>query len=304
MYAVRIPIGIALLGLLAGIGWLDVRLGNGAVFAGLVALVAMASLGEVFALAGVRDVGLRWVGILGGGALIAAQWADTSGATGSSLGGLAAVEITLGALLTLLTAGAMLLGSPPPETPRPVEHTASQLAWVAGGLCYVGVPLWYVMKLRLELPGDLGVPPADVAAAGIGLVLYVVLVAKGADMGGYLIGKSFGRTKLMPTVSPNKSWEGFAGGVAVTLLLAVVAAEPLMAPALAPPDVYWTIGLAALLAPLSLCGDLTESYLKRWADVKDSGHLLPAYGGVLDLIDSLTFCAPAGYLLLKLGLRS
>ena len=95
-----------------------------------------------------------------------------------------------------------------------------------------------------------------------------------------------------------KSWEGTAGGVGLSIAVALLAVHYL--------PLGRSFGLpaaalfGALMAPLSLAGDLCESYLKRWAGQKDSNNLIPEFGGVLDIVDSLTFCVPAGYYLLIL----
>jgi len=121
--------------------------------------------------------------------------------------------------------------------------------------------------------------------------LYVVLVCKGGDIGGYLLGSIFGRHKLIPHVSPGKTVEGALGSLAFTVVLAVALRGPLLEPEVA-------LGLTtALLVGIMLnvttqVGDLVESLLKRRCGIKDSGALLPAHGGVLDLIDSLLFSFP------------
>ncbi len=122
---------------------------------------------------------------------------------------------------------------------------------------------------------------------GAGLVLYLVFLTQFNDVSQYVWGKMLGRRKIVPTVSPNKTWEGFLGGVATTTLLAL-----LLAPILTP--IEWPM---AILAGLGISvggfvGDVTISALKRDIGVKDSGSLLPGHGGILDRIDSLTYTAP------------
>jgi len=119
-------------------------------------------------------------------------------------------------------------------------------------------------------------------------VLFVVLVCKGGDIGGYCVGRLLGRTKLIPHISPGKTVEGALGSLAFSLLLAVLLRGPLLEPAMHLP--WW----GALLVGLALnfttqTGDLIESLLKRRCMAKDSSKLLPAHGGVLDLVDSLLF---------------
>jgi len=131
-------------------------------------------------------------------------------------------------------------------------------------------------------------------------VLFVVLVCKGGDIGGYCVGRLLGRTKLIPHISPGKTVEGAAGSLAFSVLLAVFLRGPLLEPAMHLP--LW----AALLSGLALnfttqAGDLIESLLKRRCGAKDSSHLLPAHGGVLDLVDSLLFSFCAWFLILVLA---
>ena len=117
-----------------------------------------------------------------------------------------------------------------------------------------------------------------------------------ADIGGYIVGKPFGKTKLLPKVSPGKTLEGMLGGMVMVLLL--VSAVGYWQDW---PDqiLYWYLA-AVILTALSVFGDLTESMFKRAAGKKDSGAFLPGHGGILDRIDSLTATAPLYALLLAL----
>lgn len=126
---------------------------------------------------------------------------------------------------------------------------------------------------------------------GTVIVLAVVGAAIFTDIGGYAFGVTFGRHKVAPTVSPNKSWEGLIGGVAVTGLLAAFVL-PLFGDTFTPVSgavLAMTCGLA------SFVGDLTESMVKRDLGVKDLGDLLPGHGGLLDRVDSILFALPIGY---------
>lgn len=123
-------------------------------------------------------------------------------------------------------------------------------------------------------------------------LLYLVLVCKGGDIGGYVVGRALGRHKLIPHISPGKTVEGAAGSMAASVTLAVALDGVLLEPEL-------TLGLTGAVAVgimlniTTQTGDLIESLLKRRCGVKDSSRLLPAHGGVLDLTDSLlySFCA-------------
>lgn len=179
----------------------------------------------------------------------------------------------------------------------------------------VGVAFWFLALLTLALHGR-GFNPfrSDVMLAVTGLVmgwaawLGVVLIqavpdgqwwilwafgiAWGADIGAYFAGKRFGKTKLAPSISPGKTWEGVAGGL---LLAGLLCGGPVF--------VWQTNGwlwlvLTGVLIGLSVCGDLFESFVKRQTGVKDSGHLLPGHGGVLDRIDSILIVLPILALLL------
>lgn len=120
-----------------------------------------------------------------------------------------------------------------------------------------------------------------------------------ADIGAYFCGRAFGRRKLAPRVSPNKTWEGFWGGVAACCILAGAAGwyYSLAREALGPLEWGTLLLCAALVGMVSVIGDLAESMVKRLRNVKDSGALLPGHGGVLDRIDSITAAAPVYALL-------
>lgn len=117
-------------------------------------------------------------------------------------------------------------------------------------------------------------------------VLLLFLLVWAADIGAYIAGKLFGRTRLAPAISPGKTLEGLAGGILAAALVVAIAAFHFDVPIL-------MLGVLAITtAAFSVVGDLFESLMKRMADVKDSGSLLPGHGGVLDRIDSMTIAAP------------
>jgi len=127
------------------------------------------------------------------------------------------------------------------------------------------------------------------------LIMGIFILIWVNDSFAYLVGKTLGRTKLYPSVSPKKTWEGTIGGLIFTLAAAYIMAryEPIVNP------LQWVI-LAAVIVLMGSLGDLIESKLKRAAGVKDSGAILPGHGGMLDRLDSLVFAAPFAYLTLTI----
>jgi phosphatidate cytidylyltransferase len=132
-------------------------------------------------------------------------------------------------------------------------------------------------------------------AAGPGIALAALAIVWGADVGAYFVGRRFGRVKLAPRVSPGKTWEGVAGGMLLALAAGAAAA-------------YW-LGLSpgvlllttAVIAAVSIVGDLSVSMLKRNVGLKDCSGLLPGHGGMMDRIDGLTAALPFFTLALQLA---
>lgn len=127
------------------------------------------------------------------------------------------------------------------------------------------------------------------------LIIGIFILIWVNDSFAYLVGRTFGRTKLFPRVSPKKTWEGTIGGMVFAIATAYFMAsyEPIVNP------VQW-VTLAAVIVVMGSLGDLVESKLKRSAGVKDSGAIMPGHGGMLDRLDSLIFAAPFAYLTLNI----
>jgi len=124
-------------------------------------------------------------------------------------------------------------------------------------------------------------------AGGVGLVLFLVFLTQFNDVSQFIWGKLLGKRKIIPKVSPNKTWAGFIGGVITTTVLAVVLSEFLT------PLSFEMAVIAGLIISIGgFIGDVTISAVKRDIGVKDTGSLLPGHGGILDRIDSLTYTAP------------
>jgi phosphatidate cytidylyltransferase len=150
---------------------------------------------------------------------------------------------------------------------------ASKVALALTGLVF-GWAGWMAITLIQALP------------SGHWWILYVFGIAWGADIGAYFTGKQFGKTKLAPTISPGKTWEGVLGGLA---LAGIVCGSVVF---VWQEDGWLWVLITLVLIGLSVCGDLFESFVKRQMGVKDSGALLPGHGGVLDRIDSLLIVLP------------
>ncbi|GAA4363749.1 phosphatidate cytidylyltransferase [Kangiella marina] len=123
---------------------------------------------------------------------------------------------------------------------------------------------------------------------GAWMLLLMLLIIWGADVGAYFAGKTMGKTKLAPVVSPNKTWEGAVGGLVLAVIVGMVMASLLSL------DVDWLkfAVFIVLMVVLSVFGDLFESMLKRQANIKDSSQILPGHGGLLDRLDSTLSVAP------------
>lgn len=206
------------------------------------------------------------------------------------------------ALIWLLCAAAWRLSA---------EADALRLLLAVAGLWWLAATAWVLAypaglpqneprRLLVALAGVLALVPAFVALArlqgsadGPLRVLSLFGLIWAADTGAYFAGRSLGRRKLAPAVSPGKTWEGLAGGMLASAVLALVAAWLLK---LDGARIGGFLALAAVTVAVSVIGDLTESMFKRHAGLKDSGGLFPGHGGMLDRADSMLAAAPC-YLL-------
>jgi phosphatidate cytidylyltransferase len=181
---------------------------------------------------------------------------------------------------------------------------AAQLAHPTGpeqGLAGAAITTFSVLYLGVggACIGGLRLLPSE-SAAGPLTVFFLVSIWLG-DTGAYYVGKTFGRHRMSPRISPNKTWEGLAGGIIATFVTAALVKLVVALP------LSWshTMALAAILAVCAPVGDLVESLFKRDTGVKDSSGLLLGHGGFLDRTDSLVFSGPPvlGYLLLTGALQ-
>jgi phosphatidate cytidylyltransferase len=155
------------------------------------------------------------------------------------------------------------------------------------GLMYVPWLLNFIQKINFF-------PQID----GRYYVVYFILVTKFSDTGAYVIGSLFGKHKMIPRISPGKTWEGFVGAIVTSTSASLIYVHFLHAH-LAGMNYFHATFLGILLSVTAVVGDLIESIFKREAGVKDSGQWFPGMGGILDLLDSLLFNAPLMYLYLR-----
>jgi phosphatidate cytidylyltransferase len=160
------------------------------------------------------------------------------------------------------------------------------------GLLYVAWLCNFITRINFATPN------------GRYFVMFLVVVTKFTDIGAYLVGSTFGRHKMIPRLSPNKTWEGTFGGVVFAVISGGLfyryMRHELALPGMRMAD---ALVLGVLLGAAAVIGDLAESLIKREAGVKDSSHWLPGHGGALDLIDSLLFTAPLLYVYMRLVLH-
>ena len=170
-------------------------------------------------------------------------------------------------------------------TRRDSSQALSSIAITLFGLLYIAWLFSFFVKLKFMPQGAY-------------LVAFVILVTKVGDVGAYFVGRSIGRHSLIPRISPNKTVEGTIGGLVFSVVAAVLSKLYL-------PDfpMGHLVVLGLLLGVLASVGDLAESLLKRDGAVKDSGGILPGFGGMLDLIDSLIFTAPIFYFYVEVMMK-
>lgn len=197
----------------------------------------------------------------------------------------------------------------------PVQYFWISQGWYGMFIVFIPVYMFLLLPLRMVLIGEtkgfikavgtihwalmltvfcvshiaylLVLPIKNQAAGSIGLVIFILFMTQFNDVCQYVWGKILGKHKIIPKVSPNKTWEGFLGGLfSITICCGYVA--PLLTP------LTFTQGLLAglLISSAGFVGDIVISSVKRDLQIKDSGTLIPGHGGVLDRLDSLTFTAP------------
>ncbi len=170
---------------------------------------------------------------------------------------------------------------------RNVEGVVAAAGAVVFAMVYLGLMFGFLLALR--------------RSHSAWLIVGVILVTKACDTGAYFTGRAIGRHKLIPWLSPGKTWEGLFGGIALAMIVGVALA--LVSVRLGPNDhvPVWVGALGGLVfAIVGQFGDLTVSLFKRGAGLKDSSTILPGLGGVLDVLDSPLMVAPVAFWLLEL----
>lgn len=271
----------------AGLGWLNPR--EGTLPAGTVLLIlGMLVCGR----AGVELA--RMFNAVG----IAASWKHlaSASAAGVLVGGLTIGRAHLGpwpaewagTMQATAIAGVVFLSMLAYIRDRDVKGTLGAVAAAVLAFAYTGVVIGFLLAIRRE--------------QGVWVMASVVLVIKLCDIGALFTGLAIGKHKLIEWISPKKTWEGFVGGVltsgvaaVVLLLIARSAGESAASESLRAMPLWLAGVLGVVLGAAGQAGDLSESVLKRDAGMKDSGRIVPGFGGVVDVLDSLVLAGPLAY---------
>jgi phosphatidate cytidylyltransferase len=259
------------------------------VFLLLIALLALSGLVEFYGIAEKRGmVNFKWSGVIGGLLLMVGTFLNVTGHLGTS-GSPARVNDFETSFLILFVLGLCVRQFVSKSNTAGLTAIATTLF----GLMYVPWLLNFIQKISF-FPFPAG-SPAD---AGKYFLLYFILVTKFSDMGAYAVGSLVGKHKMIPRISPGKTWEGFGGAILVSTG-ASLAFVHFFGAKMVGMNYLHAVILGVVLSVAAVIGDLIESIFKREAGVKDSGKLFPGIGGILDLLDSLLFNAPLMYLYLR-----
>lgn len=256
----------------------------------LVVLLALAGLGQAEFYGLVARRGLpcfRWTGLAFGLILVACTWFSLCGLFRPPAPPSGAHDFETG-VVVLCFLGLCVRQFLARRNPDGMAAIATTVL----GLLYVPWLLNFIQKIHF-LPG----------VEGAFYLIYFILVTKFSDMGAYVVGSCCGRHKMIPRLSPGKTWEGFAGALVFSLAGSLIFAHFAGDRLAGMTPLHATI-LGLLLGAAAVLGDLIESMFKREAGAKDSGRLFPGIGGILDLLDSLLFNAPLMYLYLRHVLTS
>ena len=253
------------------------------VFIGLMGFLGMAGLTEFYGLAEKRGLAcFKGCGLFGGALLMLGTFLNLTGHLGTS-GSPARVNDFETGFIILFVLGLCVRQFVSRSNATGIATIATTLF----GLMYVPWLLNFIQKINY-FPG----------VDGRFYVLYFIAVTKFSDTGAYAVGSLIGRHKMIPRISPAKTWEGLGGAILLSTVASVAFAHYFGAKMVGMNFLHAVI-IGIILSIAAVIGDLIESLFKREAGVKDSGRLFPGIGGILDLLDSLLFNAPIMYLYLR-----
>jgi phosphatidate cytidylyltransferase len=197
-------------------------------------------------------------------------------------------ETVAASTLAFIIVFVMLLAALRRAWDKQTQEAIVRMAGTVLATMYLGGLAWFLMAIRVKHTSHTG-PPQGFDGSTM-LVLMLLLVVKSTDIGAYFGGRALGRRKLIPWLSPGKTWEGLLFGLLSAALVAMAFSYSIRQP-------LWKTALfGACIGFIGQLGDLLESLIKRDAEVKDSGALIPGFGGILDVIDSPLFASPFAYL--------
>jgi phosphatidate cytidylyltransferase len=256
------------------------------VFVLMIGTLSVAGLMEFYGLAEKRGLAcFKFSGIIGGVLLMVGTFLNVTGHIGTANGSPARVNDFETSFLILFVLGLCVRQFLSKSNAAGITAISTTLF----GLMYVPWLLNFIQKINF-FPG--------LGGDGKFYVLYFLLVTKFSDMGAYLVGSLIGKHKMIPRISPAKTWEGFVGAIFVSAGSSLLFVH-FFGSHMYGMNTLHAIILGAVLSSTAVIGDLIESLFKREAGVKDSGRFFPGIGGALDLIDSLLFNAPIMYLYLR-----
>ncbi len=267
------------------------QLVSNGVFELLVVTMALAGLLEFYDLAEKRGLAcFRFTGVIGGVLLMVGTFLNVTGHLGTSNGSPARVNDFETSFLILFVLGLCVRQLMAKDNSTGLTAIAVTLL----GLMYVPWLLNFIQKINF-FPG--------LGGDGKYFVFYFILLTKFSDMGAYVVGSLIGKHKMIPRISPAKTWEGFGGALVVSTGASLAFVHFFGNHMLGMNSMHAVI-LGLILSSTAVVGDLIESLFKREAGLKDSGKMFPGIGGILDLLDSLLFNAPIMYLYLRHVLTS
>ena len=259
------------------------RLVSNGVFVLIMIFLATAGLAEFYGLAEKRNlVCFKWCGLAGGVLLMVGTFLHLTGHLGIYNSPARANDFETGFII-LFVLGLCVRQFVSRSNTAGILAISTTLF----GLMYVPWLLNFIQKINF-FPG----------VDGKFYVLYFIIVTKFSDTGAYAVGSLIGRHKMIPRISPGKTWEGLGGAIFFSTAASLVFAH-FLGDKMAGMNRLHAVVIGMLLGSTAVIGDLIESLFKREAGVKDSGGLFPGIGGILDLLDSLLFNAPIMYLYLR-----